>query len=125
MGFATNQDITTTKTNVGSDSDAASSTGSVHAKLKDLKANPSSVIKSVQRGVANPTATSNLAITLSSVNPAKCSVKLNGVWGADANGNWGVPYVVSLTSTTLTIGQTGPNGSNASGQFSWEVEEKL
>lgn len=41
----------TLKTNVGSNSDASSATGSVHAKLKDIKSNlGGSVIKSIQTG---------------------------------------------------------------------------
>jgi hypothetical protein len=87
VGIATEDNVDTVKGNVGSDSDSASTTGSVHAKIKDLKANPSSIIKSVQTGYLS--GGSSLAagsgedaryidITISSVNTSKCLIMFVG-----------------------------------------------
>jgi len=64
---------------VGLRTDAASSTGSLHAKVADLKVSimPTQV-KSWQRVTGSVNDGSDLILALSSVNPAKCSVFING-----------------------------------------------
>lgn len=64
---------------LGLRTDAASSTGSLHAKLADLKVSimPTQV-KSWQRVTGSVGDGSDLILALSSVNPAKCSVFING-----------------------------------------------
>lgn len=119
-----NSDMSTLSTNVGSDADVSSATGSVHAKLKDLKSNISP-IKSIQRGVVNTTSNQNLALTIASVNPNKCLVLFNGYWTEDANNNVGFPVLVSLTATVLTVTAAPNFGGSAymGGYFSWQVIE--
>lgn len=78
-----NSTVNTVKTNVGSNADSASSTGSVHAKLKYIVANTG--IKSIQRGTImlgeNDTYKD---VTISTVNINKTMVNFLGVEVEDA-----------------------------------------
>jgi hypothetical protein len=84
-------------------------------------------VKSVQSGTASAAGGSvNTAITISSINPAKTVVTLNGgyIHSYDTYACQ-LPYIVSLTATTLTInGAHFYNGSAWTGQpTSWQVVE--
>lgn len=75
--------VDTVKTNVGSNADSASSTGSVHAKLKHIIANTG--IKSIQRGtIALFENESSRSVTISPVNINKTMVNFLGVRVKDA-----------------------------------------
>lgn len=104
---------------VGSNADAASTSGTVHAKLKAI---PTSPIKSIQRGVFSSFPAGSQTFTLSSVNPAKCMVLLNGYATSDT-GSYGRPYLSSLTSTALTVAAAPSLTANTNGQYSWQVIE--
>jgi hypothetical protein len=103
---------------VGDNLDSASSTGTVHAKLKDLKANPSSIIKSIQRGTSSaPSPTSDTrTVTISSVDISKSVVLIDGLWSGSGN----APYLSAITSTSVSF--LGLNLSD-SRVFSWQVIE--
>lgn len=85
-----------------------------------------SVVKSIQRGTASCSSTTNPAVvTISTVVPEKCMVNVSG--GGSGGGNPVYPafcYVTSLTSTQLTI-LAALNLKNYSGSASasWEVVE--
>lgn len=84
-------------------------------------------VKSVQFGTYSPAGGGgNTAITISSINPAKAVVTLNGgyIHSYDSYA-CDLPYVVSLAATTLTVhGAHFYNGSAWGGQTtSWQVVE--
>lgn len=133
---------------VGQRTDAASASGSVHAKLanitnkigttSDTRASntlfgwSNSTIKSIQTGVTDmsSTATSTANVTISSVVPEKSIVILNCEFGstddistfAKAQGS---AALTSSTNLRLTraLGRTGADGSNITTRFSWQVIE--
>lgn len=75
--------VDTVKTNVGSNADSASSTGSVHAKLKYIAANTG--IKSIQRGMVTLDKNEyRRDVTISNVNVNKTMVNFLGVNSTDA-----------------------------------------
>lgn len=76
------------------------------------------VVKSVQRGVRAGSGST----TISTVNPSKCMVLINGFSGEDGFGKYALPYVLELTSTKLTIAVSG-KGTSAEFSNSWEVIE--
>jgi hypothetical protein len=133
---------------LGSQEDTASSTGSLHAKIKDV-ANKigtasdtrasntlfgwsNSTIKSIQTGVtdmsSNTTSTTN--VTISSVVPEKSIVILNCEFGstddistfAKAQGS---AALTSSTNLRLTraLGKTGSDGAGITTRFRWQVIE--
>ena len=80
-----NAKVNTVNTNVGSNADAASATGSAHAKLAHIVANTG--IKSIQRGtIALGKSDTTKAATISAVNTAKAMVNLLGVSSHNAYG---------------------------------------
>lgn len=104
-------------TQVGKKDDAADDTGSLHAKVADLKASvmPTQV-KSWQRVTGNTPATNGtLTLSLSTVDPSKCIVLVDGCrYGILVVGEatYSVPlmhYVsaFSASSITLSIGSSG------------------
>jgi hypothetical protein len=129
----------TINTNVGSNADASSATGSVHAKLQDIKAQfpipASSPIKSVQKVLFTPsppvgTNPYTYNVTISAVNLAKCEFVVGGcMWAYNSSVGYGsissCPYYyVSSSGTTVTIGfQTEPTEIFAYGQGSLQVIE--
>ncbi len=83
---------------------------------------PLSAVKSIQRGYVTISSTANTTITLAFVIPEKCSVNLSGGVSSSSSTNPAGAYVVSLTSTTLTLATSaGSSGSNV--VCSWEVKE--
>jgi len=88
---------------------------------KDVAISP---IKSIQRGT-HAGSTSDITITINTVNPAKCMVILNGhrIPGGDTNGYW--PYLKNITSTSLEVSGSywASAASNGATPFSWQVTE--
>lgn len=112
----------TINTNVGSNADGASATGSVHAKLKDIKSSLGGVgIKSVQRGtgIADLNYTN---VTISSVNMSKTYINVQPYVRANADGG--------VTSTDAVMGELTSSTNikishkyNSSYTYVWEVIE--
>lgn len=78
-------------------------------------------VKSVQRGVATGNVgDTNVTITINAINPSKSLVILNA---STTSGSYAVltPYVVSLTSTVLTV--SSHYSSQSAKSFSWQVIE--
>lgn len=112
---------------IGVRGDTASSTGSLHAKIKNMadKLGTSSdgradntamgflntQVKSWQRVTVNPSGSSAVSVTLSSVNTAKCLVFINGSQSGTAQDSDSSTllffatqrYVSALSSTSLTL----------------------
>ncbi|MDD3041088.1 BppU family phage baseplate upper protein [Bacteroides sp.] len=72
-------------------------------------------IKSIQRGVVTVNNGGTTTFTISSVNPAKCQVVLNGM-GKTSGGDICVPYLFSLTETFLTI-KLSSDGANVTTSY--------
>lgn len=135
---------------MGLRSDAASASGSLHAKLanitnkigttSDTRASntlfgwSNSTIKSIQTGVTDmsSTATSTVNVTISSVVPEKSKVILNCEFGFGSGGDisdfakaQGSAALTSSTNLELTraLGKTGSGGSGITTRFSWQVIE--
>lgn len=107
------------KASVGATTDAANATGSVHAKLRDIKANLG--VKSLQRGTVTGVAvgaSSGASIPVSSVNPLKSDIKVYG--DATMGTGGGDPYVVSFDGTTLILKANSYNGGTL---VSWQIVE--
>jgi hypothetical protein len=85
---------------------------------------PSGTVKGVQRGVANPSSTTAVNITITTVIPAKSHVTVRGYWTEDTSvGMLGVPYCSALTATQLTIATSLAFGSVVGGTVEWQVVE--
>lgn len=83
------------------------------------------VVKSVQRGLVTPGGGhSPLGISVSTINPDKSIVILNGEWGlwdsSSGDTSWS-PYLVDLQSNLLFI--TGAMSAYTSAKVSWQVIE--
>jgi hypothetical protein len=79
------------------------------------------VIKKVQRGTAASQG-DQINITISMIDPLKSTVNLYGDAGLSETMNcFALPYVRSLTSTTLSIDSFGTDWDSAT--ISWEVVE--
>jgi hypothetical protein len=102
--------------------DAASSSGSVHAKLKDLKDNPPSVVNSIQRGTITVSGSSNTA-TITSVTTSKAFLTFLGFTfdTNDANPSRWFTKTVLTNSTTVTADRS--NGAAGAAIVSYEVVE--
>lgn len=119
--------VDTVKINVGSNSDAASSVGSVHAKLKDIKNSlgNTGVVKSVQRGVKSinfATDTMPNTIPISSVNTSKSIILItvsDDITTSNSRYSSGVA-VSSFTSTSFALGALHLVGKV---YVSWQVIE--
>ena len=100
-----NTKVNTVNTNVGSKADAASATGSLHAKVAYIAANTG--IKSIQRGVITLSSSEiTKAATISAVTTGKAMVNLLGVRASDKHGmsSDGYPYaLISHMKVTLTL----------------------
>lgn len=96
-------------TNVPLDTLITQQAGQIKAQITNK-----GIVKSVQRGITDKDS-SNYEITISSVNPNKCLVLLNG-FPYELNGSHNL-YVISLTSTRLTVRTSGVYAS------SWQVIE--
>jgi hypothetical protein len=128
---AINTNVTTVNTNVGSNSDTSSSTGSVHAKLKDIKSSLSaglSSIKSVQRGVMTSAIQkdSYIDVAISSVNISKAFVLIPSAFIAGASTTIKRGVYAQLTSTTnLRFSSDSDNDwpTPAQGSIAWQVVE--
>lgn len=133
---------------VGQRTDAASASGSVHAKLADIinkigttsdtRASntlfgwSSSTIKSIQTGVTDmsTSATSRVDVTISSVVPEKSIVILNCEFGstdyistfAKAQGSAALTSPTNLR-LTRALGKTGSDGAGITTRFRWQVIE--
>jgi len=120
---------------VGLRTDAASATGSAHAKLAYIAANTG--IKSIQRGVINlGTSATSATATITSVNTSKAMVNFLGSSSAGALGEFreggnlkglysknGHHFVrVALTNAT-TVTVTRAQANNATTVVSYEVIE--
>lgn len=97
--------------------------------LSKLNEGGTSVIKSIQRGVAygSRNATEEINITISSVNPDKCFVLLHNqalacVVGSDSSGETYGAYLISLTTNNLKIGVPSYE-SDWFFDFSWQLIE--
>lgn len=98
-------------TDLGARADAASATGSLHAKVKDIKDNPPSVINSIQRGT-----TGSAGATITSVNTAKSSLAHLG--GSAPTDNYQHICQIALASaTSVTV------ATISTATVSWEVVE--
>ena len=123
-------------TNVGAKTDAASATGSLHAKVKAFTDNytptrasyldrkiSQSGIKSVQRGTHSGDTSKDITISISTIDPSKAFVILNffniGLEGAY------MPVLKSLLSNSFTTTISCAKGSSGSmtASFSWQVIE--
>jgi len=134
---------------VGLRTDAASSTGSLHAKVKDIKDNgiatinskigtPSDTrasntvmgrlntqVKSVQRGQTEASPESGTNVTISSVNTSKAVVIAHGRC-ADSHYHCGGGITANLTSSTnlkLSSGFNSQQGYWGPAIVSWQVIE--
>jgi len=90
---------------LGLRTDAASSTGSLHAKTTDIKNTLAAVtnVKSWQSITFTPTTTST-TVTISSVNPAKVMVFLNGHYAYSTSAPYiAMPYIDSVGATSIVI----------------------
>lgn len=121
---------------VGLRTDAASATGSAHAKLAYIAANTG--IKSIQRGVINlGTSATSATATITSVNTSKAMVNFLGASSAGALGEFyeagsnlkglysinGHHFVrVALTNAT-TVTVTRANANDTTAVVSYEVIE--
>lgn len=111
--------------NVGSEADAASAAGSVHAKLKDIKSNlANSSIKSIQRGIlAKQTiaADTSVDVIISSVIPSKTIINIPVLTTGDGRYNL---YAYLTSNTKLTFKSDAQSGwVTTSGSVAWEVIE--
>jgi len=110
------------KTNVGTNADAASASGSVHAKLKDIKATiaaqPVGVIQSIQRGTTTITVNS-LDVTIASVNIAKATINVQH-WAGTSGGGNELVYAQLINSTTLRLKRVFTTRET---EIHWEVVE--
>ena len=119
-------------TNVGSNADAASATGSVHAKLKDLKTTVQSSggIKLVQRGIYN-LGTGNMEsvhnITISSVNLSKSFINLQSTWNINqsqyTSGGTDVSGILTANNNIKLVISGRSLNSGFYGYLYWEVIE--
>ena len=145
----TKTNIDNTAVNVGSNADASSATGSVHAKLKDIKANiPPGAVKSVQSGFISSANVSSgtgedlkyVDIPINNVNVGKCEIKFEGsgyidtittahfqggivcamIYGGYAYG-WIMPSTKLINGTTLRLSSLGFDMLNVRGR--WKVTE--
>ena len=124
---------------VGLRTDAASATGSAHAKLAYIAANTG--IKSIQRGVINlGTSATSATATITSVNTSKAMVNFLGASSAGVLGEFNSSYAddgyfkgfysknghhfvrVALTNAT-TVTVTRAQANNATTVVSYEVIE--
>ena len=121
--------------NLGSNSDASSASGSVHAKLKDIKTAVGSPIKSIQRGTIafSDSKTSNTA-TIAAVDTAKTVLNFLGAsaGGTHSMDNVGDVYgwaetahhffrLVLTNATTITATRSADN--DVAAEVSYEVIE--
>lgn len=84
-----------------------------------------SVIKSVQRGVISNQSTIEVTVSISTVDPNKCMVILNGgISDIDNSYSQSVtaPYLVSLTNTQLKV-HTGAAVDKVYMPVSWQIIE--
>ena len=120
--------INETNTNLGKKSDTASaaSASSMFSWIKNINTYTSrGAVKSVQRGTSLPTTSGNYTITISSVTPSKCDVSYDGArtWLASSPYTaTALPYTVSLSSTSLTVGNGGGSAGNYA-TFAWQIVE--
>lgn len=121
---------------VGGRSDAASATGSLHAKTKDIKdllANKNIItygtaIKSVQRGSASASVSPGNAVTISAVDTSKSMVIANSRSESNDTTVGEVGVVIGATatltnSTTLTLIREDMNTVTPSVTVVWQVIE--
>lgn len=104
--------------------DMTALTTNVNSKFTTLTStvNSKGAVKSVQRGVIETNTEANKAITITTVNPAKCLVLLNtsGIAGTNYTDH---ATLVSLTSTVLTIKGAAISGADTLLTISWQVIE--
>jgi hypothetical protein len=111
--------VTTTNTNLGAQADAASATGSLHAKVKELKNYLAgkniiaygTAIKSIQKGsISFPAGSStSYSATISSVSTSKAFVILLGVEGTGTDPARFLHSVDLTNSTTVTASKGLPD----------------
>mgnify|MGYP001604112140 CR=1 FL=1 len=104
-------------TNLGQRADAASATGSLHAKVKDIKDNPATVINSIQRGTVATDAGGGGTATITSVTVAKSLLSYLGLRTTTNNVTY-LMYVVLTSATVITA-----SGGGGPATASWEVVE--
>lgn len=85
-------------------------------------------VKSIQYGNIAPSSTSNVTISIATVNPSKCFVQLlpSVTMSGDANGGTTyTPILVSISSTSFVVTShyTSVNGSNTYRALSWQIVE--
>ena len=98
--------LDTINTNIGSNADAASPTGSIHAKLKNIQAGVTGLIglsniKSVQRGILE-SISAPVDITINAVDPNKAVVITSCAFSSGNNYDVFV-YGYLANNTALTI----------------------
>lgn len=79
-----------------------------------------SVIKSIQRGVSDGGST-NITITISTVNPGKCMVILDHE-GGSVDTSYYTPYLIGISSTSFVTSPSYVSGPYFI-RFSWQVIE--
>lgn len=110
---------------LGAQDDAASATGSLHAKATDIKntlvANRNQ-IKSWQRVTGSSEDNDVLTLSLSTVNPSKCMVTIDGgrpvIWyGGDGTKAFAVipNYISAFSANSISLSPSGGFGSSGSG----------
>jgi hypothetical protein len=109
---------------LGTRSDAASSSGSLHAKVKNIADNPPSVINSIQRGTIDTSVSGSVVTataTITSVNTAKAFLSWVGsVPQVPTNNGWGGR--ATLTNAT-TVTAEGMGGGTFTIRHGYEVVE--
>lgn len=109
----------TVEANVGSNNDASSPYGSVHSKLKDIKANlGGSSIKSIQRGTYSMGSSTSGNVTISSIEPSKSVLIVDSTIDNKDYTNGVIISSLSRTSISFLRGNGFGNMN-----ISWQVIE--
>lgn len=106
---------------LGTRSDAASASGSLHAKVKDIKDNPPSVINSIQRGTISPAAAGSATATITSVTTSKALCAFLGHQHNGTGANESSARVELTNATTVTAYSQQSGGGTAT--VGYEVVE--
>ena len=112
---ALSNNLTTVKT------DVATVKSSVSTLSTTVSGIPKSAVKSIQRGVHSGSATENITISISTVNPSKCMVLLQST-----RDTTNLPSLVSIASTSFTVTTSSSvysTSPNTASPFSWQVIE--
>ena len=114
--------VTTLSNNVATvKTDVATVKSNVSTLSTTTNSIPKGAVKSVQRGVHAGSATDNITISISTVNPSKCMVLLQ-----PTRDTTNLPSLVSIASTSFTVTTSSSvysSSPNTASPFSWQVVE--